>query len=215
MGLAASHVKDDVGLMDRAGLDECDRQDGDKPDDDDLLGKIAEGDRLAFRILMERHTPGMLALAERTTGSAADADDMVQEAFLKVWNMAPDWRADGPAQFSTWLYRVVLNSGLDRRRRKPLLPLEDAGELVDGGPGGLHSSMARQRRDMVMDAMAELPDRQRSALSLYYFGEVHAPEAARILGLSLSAVEALIVRGKRALRKSLARRGVTGLGDVQ
>jgi RNA polymerase sigma-70 factor, ECF subfamily len=213
--MAVWDVKANEELMDSAGLDECDRQRDGAPDDGDLLAKIAEGDRLAFRTLMERHTPAMLALAERTTGSAADADDMVQEAFLKVWNMAPDWRADGPARFSTWLYRVVLNSALDRRRRKTALPLEDAGHVADGGPCGLHSSMALQRRHMVLDAMAELPDRQRSALSLYYFSEVHAPEAARILGLSLSAVEALIVRGKRALRKSLARRGITGLEDVQ
>lgn len=201
--------------MDRAGLDAGDGQRGDEPDDNEMLRRIAQGDRQAFRCLMQRHARAMLALAERTTGSAADADEIVQDAFLKVWNLAPDWRADGTAKFSSWLHRVVVNGSLDRRRRKVCQPLEEADHVADGGVGGLDHSMARQMRDTVLDAMTDLPERQRSALSLYYFGEVQAVEAANILGLSLKAAEALIVRGKRALRKALARRGITSVGDLQ
>ncbi len=98
-----------------------------EPGDDDLLRRVAAGDRWALQRLMDRHGRAMLALAERTTGNAADADELVQETFLKVWTMAPRWRADGGALFSTWLYRVVLNASLDLRRRRPLHALEEAG----------------------------------------------------------------------------------------
>ena len=182
--------------------------------DDVLLSSVAGGDRLAFRRLMERHARPMMALAQRLTGNADDADEIVQEAFLKVWTMAHRWRSDGTATFATWLYRVVLNACLDRRRRTPFASLEEAGDPADAAPCGLEQAQSRQRRRIVLDAIAELPRRQRAALWLYYFGEVTGPEAARILDLSVSALEALLVRGKRALRKSLIRRGVNGLGDL-
>lgn len=185
-----------------------------EPDDDDLLYDVANGDRGAFRRLMDRHARPLLALATRVTGNGADADDVVQEAFLKVWAMAPRWRADGGARFSTWAYRVVLNASLDVRRRRVLEPLEEAETCADAAADGLDHAIARQRQILVGQTMAELPRRQRAALSLHYFGEISAPEAARVLGLSVSAMEALLVRGKRRLRTALAQRGITGLGDV-
>lgn len=190
------------------------RPDDDDPGDDDLLRAAADGDRPAFRRLMDRHSRPMLALAQRVTGSAHDADEIVQEAFLKVWTMAPRWRPDGEAKFSTWLYRVVLNACLDRRRRVVFAPLEEAGDPADCAPGGLDQAMSRQCRAVIAAALEALPQRQRAALSLYYYGEVSAPQAARILDMSLPALEALLVRGKRALRKALLRHGVGGMGDI-
>ncbi len=188
-------------------------RDGD-PDDNGLLHAVAGGDCAAFRRLMEKHAGSLLALATRMTGNGADADDIVQEAFLKVWTMAPRWQADGRARFSTWMYRVVLNASLDVRRRKKMSPLDEAVERAGEAADGFDHAMARQREVMVREAMAELPRRQRAALSLYYFGEISAAEAARVLGLSVSAMEALLVRGKRGLKLALARRGVTGLGEL-
>ena len=156
----------------------------------------------------------MLSLAERMTGNAADADDIVQEAFVKVWKMAPDWRPAGEARFSTWLYRVVLNLCLDRRRRGFSTSLEDVVEPADTGPGGYEAALARQRHDMIVAAMMKLPARQRVALSLYYFSELSSPDIARVLGLSRSTIESLLVRGKRKLRKTLIRAGVIDVGDI-
>jgi RNA polymerase sigma-70 factor (ECF subfamily) len=187
---------------------------GDEPDDDALLLEIAASDRHALRCLMTRHVRPMLILAERMTGNAADADDIVQEAFLKVWKMAPGWRPDGEARFSTWLYRVVLNRCLDRRRRGSLPSLDEVAEPTDVGPGGYDAALARQRRDIVAAAMAKLPERQRATLSLHYFGDLSAPDIAGVLGLTRPAVESLLVRGKRQLRKALTRAGVAGIYDV-
>lgn len=187
---------------------------GDGAGDDDLLLEAAQGNRMSFHRLMDRHVRAMLALATRVLRNPDDADEVVQEAFLKVWTLAPRWRSDREAKFSTWLYRVVLNASLDRLRRVKFVAVEEAGDPVDPAPGGLDEAMARQREKLVAAAMAEMPARQRQALSLYYFGDLTAPEAAKVLGLSLTAMEALLVRGKRSLKTSLARLGVRGLGDV-
>lgn len=190
------------------------RPDGDVPGDDDLLRAIAQGDRRSFQRLMERHARAMLALSTRVLRNPDDADEVVQEAFLKVWTLAPKWQADREAKFSTWLYRVVLNASLDRLRRVRFVPVEEAGDPADPSPDGEDRAMARQRERLVSEAMAEMPARQRQALSLYYFSELTAPEAARVLDLSLTAMEALLVRGKRSLRGALVRLGVRGIGDV-
>ncbi len=197
--------------MDRGGRPHAD---ADAASDDDLLRGIAQGDRRCFQRLMERHVRAMLALATRVLRNADDADEIVQEAFLKVWTLAPKWRSDSEAKFSTWLYRVVLNASLDRLRRVRFVAEDEAEEQADPAPGGLERVMARQRERLVTVAMAEMPSRQRQALSLYYFSDLTAPEAARVLGLSLGAMEALLVRGKRSLRAALARLGVRGMGDV-
>jgi RNA polymerase sigma-70 factor (ECF subfamily) len=182
--------------------------------DDDLLSAIAAGDRDAFGCLMERHAAPMLALAERVSGSAADADEIMQDVFLKVWTLAPEWRSEGPAKFSTWLYRVVLNAAIDCSRRRRELPLDVAENAEDSAPSSLVRSIDRQRRDLVLAAMCVLPDRQRAALSLYYFSELKAVLAAQVLGVSLSAMEALLVRAKRALKTELNRRGIADWGDL-
>lgn len=188
--------------------------DQDERDDDRLLAAIAAGDRGAFRRLMERHVRSVLSVAHRVAGNAQDADDVAQEAFLKVWTLAPRWKPDGEARFSTWLYRVVVNLCLDRRRVRPMAALEEAGDPPDPAPGGAESAAATQRRDRLMEAMGDLPDRQRIAVALYYFAEVGGPEAARHLGLSVPALEALLVRARRALKEALERRGLKDFGDL-
>jgi len=182
--------------------------------DDMLVQATAAGDRDAFGRLMERHGKAMLGLAHRLTGNGHDADEIVQEAFLKVWRLAGRWRPDGPATFLTWLYRVVVNACLDRRRRPPMAPLEDAGTPVDPAPLGLDAIHFKQRREAILAALDDLPERQRAAVWVFYFGEVSGPEAARILGIGLPALEALLVRGRRGLKKSLVKRGILSMGDI-
>ena len=186
----------------------------DPSNDDVLLRAIAAGDADAFRRLMERHARPMLALATRITGNPSDGDEVVQDSFLKAWRLAERWQPDGDAAFSTWLYRVVMNASLDRRRRPAFSPVEEAGDPADTAPAGLDVAMANQRDTVVADAMGEMPARQREALTLYYYSDLSAPEAARALDMSVSALEALLVRGKRKLREVLLRRGITGLGDL-
>lgn len=190
------------------------RQDG-GAGDDGLLRAVAEGDHRAFRTLMERHVPILLGFAARVLGSPHDAEEVVQEVFVKVWTGAGKWQADGGARFSTWVYRVTLNACIDRRRLKRPEPLDQADELADSAPGSLDQAMARQRQDIVLAALQDLTEAQRAALSLHYFSQLSAPEAARILNLSVTAMEASLIRGKRALKAALKRRGIENLGDIQ
>src|SRR5262249_32712742 len=96
------------------------------PSDEDLMRRVARGDEPAFRLLARRYAARAVGLARRITGNDADAEEVVQEALLRVWTNAPRWRP--LASFRTWFYRVVLNLCLSRRRRPPLLPLEAAGD---------------------------------------------------------------------------------------
>src|SRR5918911_1238426 len=100
-----------------------------EPSDEDLMARVARGDDTAFRLLAQRHAARSIALARRITGNDADAEEIVQEALLRVWINAPRWRP--VAAFRTWFYRVVLNLCLGRRRRLPFVPLEGAGDPAD------------------------------------------------------------------------------------
>ncbi len=182
--------------------------------DDLLLAAIAAGDQRALETLMARHLSDVVSLAQRITGNADDADEVAQEAFVRVWKSAHRWRPDGAARFSTWLYRVVVNLCLDRRRKAAFVPLDEAPEMLDLSPGSLDAVVSQKNATLVAEALAELPPRQRAAVSLYYFANKSAPEAARILELSASALESLLVRGRRALKKSLMGRGIANLGDL-
>lgn len=163
---------------------------------------------------MALHASFALTLALRMTGNPADADEVVQEAFLRVWNVAPRWRPDSGARFRTWLYRVVLNLCLDRGRRAPFVPLEDVAEPEDPLPSALDHLSGGEARGVVADMLAALPERQRAALALCYLDDLSAPQAAKVMRLSVSALEALLVRGRRGLRKALARRGFSRLNDL-
>lgn len=187
---------------------------GETPNDDTLLAAVASGDRDAFQLLMLRHGKKMLGLAERVTGNAADADEIVQEAFLATWKTAPRWDAQGRARFTTWLYRVVLNACIDRLRRPYHAPLEDAGDPIDPAPGSVERVAAAERRRLVTEALQDVPERQRKALVLAYFVEVSGTRAAQILDLSRPALDALLVRGRQALKAALSKRGITRFGDL-
>jgi RNA polymerase sigma-70 factor (ECF subfamily) len=174
--------------------------------DDELMRLAGGGDEKAFSALVARHLGRAGKLAARVVGNAAEAEDIVQEAFLRVWLKAPEWQpqASGGAQFSTWFYRVLMNLCIDRKRRPGTAPLEAAGEIADPKPTAVDEIAAKERRKRVASAVAELPERQRAALALCHYEGMSNIEAAAILELSVGAVESLLVRARRHLRDSLA-----------
>lgn len=178
--------------------------------DEALLALAGTGDRQAYRRLVERHGRRVLGLARRMTGNQAEAEDVAQEAFLRVWQQAPVWR-DGGAKFTTWLYRVVVNLCIDRRRRTPMAPLEAAGDPADERPTAEAVAAAAERSRHVAAALAKLPDRQRAALVLSYYEGLSNAAAATVLEVSVEALESLLVRGRRTLRTELAKRGVVAV----
>jgi RNA polymerase sigma-70 factor (ECF subfamily) len=179
--------------------------------DEVLMLRVGQGDRPAFQLLVQRHLPRSMALARRITTSASDAEEIAQEAFLRVWTSAPRWRAEGAA-FRTWLYRIVVNLCLDRGRRKPFMPLEEAGDPLDPAPDALTVLEQQETARRVAEAVEALPDRQRAALVLSYYEGMSNADAAAVLGVSVSGLEALLVRARRALRGRLDESAGSGAG---
>jgi RNA polymerase sigma-70 factor (ECF subfamily) len=169
--------------------------------DEDLRARVAQGEQSAFRLLAARHAAPAVGLARRLSGSHADAEEIVQEALLRVWIHAPRWRP--LASFRTWFYRVVLNLCLNRRRRAPGLPLEAAGDPADPEVGADTRMEQDEANRTIAAAIAALPERQRAAIVLTYYQGLSNAETAQALDASVSAVETLLVRGKRSLRERL------------
>ncbi|HVV65042.1 MAG TPA: RNA polymerase sigma factor [Rhizomicrobium sp.] len=171
--------------------------------DTDLVARAGQGDRVAAQALMARHLPKMLSVARRMLGSQGEAEDAVQDAFLKLWTHAARWRP-GRALFETWLYRVTLNKCYDRLRKRPNAKLDEANEVADPAPAAdsLLEGAALARE--IEAALGELPERQRAAIVLCHYQECGNIEAAEILGISVEALESLLARGRRTLRAKLA-----------
>jgi len=177
---------------------------GEVGDDDRLVARIADGDRRAFAEVMERHVDRVLGLARRVLQSEADAEEVTQEVFLTVWQKAETWRP-GRARFSTWLYRVTLNRCLNRKARvqQRYLPLAPEYDPPDPGPRADERLLAQEQQQQVEAAIADLPEKQRMAISLTYVTGVGNAEAAAAMEISVKAVEALLVRARRSLRQRL------------
>ncbi|MEO0567680.1 MAG: RNA polymerase sigma factor [Pseudomonadota bacterium] len=174
--------------------------------DEALLVLFANGDEAAARALTLRLTPRVMAHAFRLLGNRAEAEDVTQEAMLKLWRVAAEWR-QGEAKVTTWLYRVVANLCTDRLRRSGrIAALEDAGDPVDETQSAAETMQNRSRADALQDALTLLPERQRQAVVLRHIEELSNPEIADIMDLSVEAVESLIARGKRALSAELQAR---------
>ena len=169
-----------------------------KQDDNVLLVAFAKGDRSAAQQLSERLMPKIYSHAYYRLGNIADAEDVTQEAFLKLWKIAPNWKYD-KAQVSTWLYRVVYNLCKDRYRRATLENLSSAQEVTDGTQSPTDNIDAQYRQKALYDAMSILPENQRLAIQLRHIDELSNPEIAEIMELSIEAVESLTARGKRKL----------------
>jgi len=169
--------------------------------DHDLMARVAKGDERAFRELSHRHAGAAFRVARRILRDAALAEDVVQDAFLAVWVNAPRWRP--AAQFRTWLYRVVINLCLNARRRPAHVPLDVAGDPADPA-GGADAVLESRELDRALAAAIDaLPVRQRAAIVLAYQEGLSNAEAAAALDTSVSGLETLLVRGKRALRAAL------------
>ncbi len=170
--------------------------------DADLLARVGKGDETAFRALIARKLDRVRSLAFRMLGDASLAEDVAQETFLRVWRTAADWR-QGQARFDTWLHRVVLNLSHDRLRRRRVLFVAEPPEQADPAIGADLRLSQDQVSRKVRGALAALPRRQREAIVLQTWGELSNAEIAATMGIGVEAIESLLARGRRTLRKTL------------
>lgn len=181
-----------------------DVQDLDTASDDALLVLFANGSSEAAQILTLRLTPRVFAQAYHKLRNRADAEDVTQEVFMKLWRIAPNWKQD-QAKVTTWLYRVVENACIDRLRRKsPSAGLDDIGiDPQDPSPAVSDQMQDRSRVNALYAAIDQLPERQAMAIRLRHLEERSNIDIAAIMDLSVDAVESLIARAKRTLTAQL------------
>lgn len=169
-----------------------------------LLKDYAAGDASAARSLAGRYTPLVYAHAVRMLNDRAEAEDVAQEAMLRLWRQAPHWDSDGGATVRTWLYRITANLCIDRLRRTRPHGLPSEVEVVDHTPSAEAQMQNETRRMALEDALMQLPDRQRQAVVLRHIEGLGNSEIARIMDIGPRAVESLTARGKRALTALLS-----------
>ncbi len=184
-----------------------------EPTEAELLARFAAGEQAAARALTARLVPRIHALARRMLDDPAEAEDVTQEAMLRLWRIAPDWREEGAA-VGTWLYRVAGNLCIDRLRRRRERPMAEPPDRPDTS-AGVVVRMERADRVRALDAaISTLPERQRLAVVLRHIEERSNPEIAAILETSVEAVESLLARARRSLAAELApRRAELGLAE--
>jgi RNA polymerase sigma-70 factor (ECF subfamily) len=172
--------------------------------DEALLARSAAGDRVAFDHLAGRHLERAYRIALRIVGSTAEAEDVAQEAMVRVWENAARFDPTR-AKFSTWCYRIIVNLALSQRRRPTTLVLDAALEVADPGEDAEARIAAREAQADVVAALDAMPERQRAALVLVYYEEMSAADAAEVLDISTRALEGLLRRGRQFIRERLAR----------
>jgi RNA polymerase sigma-70 factor (ECF subfamily) len=169
--------------------------------DDALMARLKLGDGGAFAELLARHASAVAGFSYRMTANAAEADDIAQETFLRLWRGREKW--EPRAQVRTWLLRVAHNLCIDRFRRREVVT-DEFPDLPDGRPSAVAEVQRRQVERIVNEALAALPDRQRAALGLVYYEGLSNIEAAQVLDVSIDALESLLARGRRSLRNNLS-----------
>lgn len=173
--------------------------------DEALLQAYARGDNRAAEALTARLLPAVFRQASRMLGDPTEAEDVSQEAMLRLWRIAGAWRT-GEAKPSTWLFRVTANLCTDRLRRRRGVGLDEIAEPLDDTPGAEDRLQAQTRLDALQEGLNRLPERQRQAVVLRHIEGLSNPQIAEIMDIGLRAVESLTARGKRALAEIMAGR---------
>ena len=172
-----------------------------QPTDEELLARVADGDRDAFGDLYQRYARAVLGLALRRLGDRGRAEDAVQEAFASVWRAARTYKRDrGPV--APWLYAVARNAIADRGRARTEPPAEPTDSPADepGPPEQAEQSWVAYR---VHRAMEELPETERTVLELAYWSGLSQSEISDFLDIPLGTVKTRTRSGLRRLSEAL------------
>jgi len=182
--------------------------------DEELVRRISEGDHGAFAQLVERHSKLFFTAAFRMVNNSEEAEDIVQDAYIKLWQKPQSFDASKGVKFTTWFYRVVTNLAIDAtRKRKPQTNPDVLDVMADKAPLADEQLSENDQQVVLEEAIQRLPERQRAALNLCFYEGLSNKEAAEILDVGIKALESLLMRAKKALKEDLGAQGLIEQGD--
>jgi RNA polymerase sigma-70 factor (ECF subfamily) len=167
-----------------------------------LMARVRQGNHTAFACLAERHADRFYRLAYRYLQHRQEAEDVVQQAFIRLWEQPERWSPAKQGRFTTWFYRVIVNACLDARKRRRIWTevtekLNDTALLPD-------SKLQKHQEQRALEREIQaLPERQQTALNLCFYEGLSNQEAAEVMGVRLKALQSLLMRAKATLKERM------------
>ncbi len=172
--------------------------------DEELILRVAGGDKNAFSALSRRYSKSLYGLVYRMFYSFSMAEDVTQEVMLKIWRKADMWDSEKGSVFS-WMYKIAVNHCLDEKRKNKHSFVRDLPDESFISRDDLQDEVLQSEQEykIVMDEVKNLPERQRIAVNLFFYEGLRVKEVAESMGATEKAVENLLLRGKKTLREKL------------
>ena len=172
-----------------------------------IINKVVAGDAQAFSVLVNRYKDMAVVLAYNILLNREDAEEVAQDAFVKAYRSLHSFKAD--ARFSTWLFRIVVNTALNKRKLKKHYPVEISNTIAAELPADINSVFAKQitseHRKHIQVALKALNTNERLCITLYYLNELSVEEIYELTGISTSNIKVLLYRGRKTLYAALHR----------
>jgi RNA polymerase sigma-70 factor, ECF subfamily len=173
------------------------------PDDRELVERVKQGDAAAYDTLVRRHLSRATSIAHRLLGNADDAEDLVQDAFMRALDRLASF--DVTRAFAPWFYRLLINAGINARKARALRTMEpERGDLAARSENPLELTVRKEIRDRFAAALASLPSRQRLVVSMFEVDGLSTAEIGESLGIRRETVRWHLHRARQTLRSALA-----------
>lgn len=187
----------------------------DEISDESLMERVLRHDHQAFSQLVTRHSDKFYGAAYRIVFSQHEAEDVVQEAFLKLWRNPKIWKADKGAKFTSWFYKIVMNISIDKyRKNSKQTNAEFNEEEFEHKPKQEDDMIQNEEQKLLGAAIQSLPEKQMMALNLCFYEGLSNKEAADVLEVKLKALESLLMRAKSGVKDYLHRAGILNQGEA-
>lgn len=185
--------------------------------DEDLLAHIAADNHDAYRRIVDKYLPKLWRFAFNVLRNEQEAEDIVQDVLMSVWKNRQGWNQQGPAKFSTWIYRITLNRCIDKKRKNAT-----AGEQVElenepleaPSPAPDQGLMNEQSNNRLLSLLGDLPETQRTALLYFYYEDLTIIEISHRMEASEQAVRSLLKRARKTLKEKLESEQRDGSGTT-
>lgn len=174
-----------------------------EPSDEEIIGRVLDGDTEAFAVLVRRHRSRVRRLGMSFFRDEDDADDFTQDVLVKAYTALGSFK--GKSLFSTWLLRIAYNTAINsKKRRRDTARLENEAE-IPGSPGTDEAHLREEVARTVREAMSALPDRQALCIELYFFYDMKYADISEVTGFPVNTIKSHVFRAKRVLRERLGK----------